>query len=256
MTDNTLSVDDASTPLRRTRRRSSEGRQKRGALYFLRDLLVIFVVALLVSFLVKTFLIRSFYIPSGSMQNTLQIDDRIIVNQLVPDVVPLTRGDVIVFRDPGGWHESTPEPERSPVVEAIDWTLELVGLMSADNDEHLIKRLIGLPGDHVVCCNTLGQMSVNGVPLDEPYVLLPDSSSPVSKDDFDVVVPKDSLWVMGDNRWNSKDSRYNSSTPGKGFVPIDDVVGRAFVISWPAAHWSWLDDYPSVFDAVPDPDDE
>ncbi|PSL39777.1 signal peptidase I [Labedella gwakjiensis] len=256
MTDNTLSVDDASTSSRRTRRRSGEGPRKRGALYFLRDLLVIFVVALLVSFLVKTFLIRSFYIPSGSMQNTLQIDDRIIVNQLVPEVVPLSRGDVIVFRDPGGWLDSAPEPERSPVVEAIDWTLGLVGLTSPDNDEHLIKRLIGLPGDHVVCCNTLGQMSVNGVPLDEPYVLLPDASSPVSKDAFDVVVPEDSLWVMGDNRWNSKDSRYNTSTPGGGFVPIDDVVGRAFVVSWPMSHWAWLDDYPSVFDAVPDPADE
>lgn len=253
MTDSTLSVDDASTRPRRTRR-SNGG--KRGTLSFLRDLLVIFVVALLVSFLVKTFLIRSFYIPSGSMQNTLQIDDRIIVNQLVPEVVPLSRGDVIVFRDPGGWLQSTPDPDRGPVLEAVDWTLGLVGLTSPDNDEHLIKRLVGLPGDHVVCCNSLGQMSVNGVPLDEPYVLLPDPSSPVSRDDFDVVVPADSLWVMGDNRWNSKDSRYNTTTPGGGFVPVEDVVGRAFVVSWPMAHWSWLDDYPSVFGSVPEPSDE
>jgi signal peptidase I len=250
MTDNTLSVDDVSTRPRRTQHR------KRGALYFLRDLLVIFVVALLVSFLVKTFLIRSFYIPSGSMQNTLQIDDRIIVNQLVPEVVPLSRGDVIVFRDPGGWLDGTPKAEQPAIVEAIDWTLGLVGLTSPDSDEHLIKRLIGLPGDHVVCCNSLGQLSVNGVPLDEPYVVKPDPSSPVSADDFDVVVPEESLWVMGDNRYNSKDSRYNTETPGGGFVPVDDVVGRAFVVSWPFAHWSWLDDYPAVFDAVPSPAEE
>jgi signal peptidase I len=250
MTDDTLSVDDTSTRPRRTRQR------QRGAWSFLRDLLVIFVVALLVSFLVKTFLVRSFYIPSGSMQNTLQIDDRIIVNQLVPEVVPLSRGDVVVFRDPGGWLMGTPEPDQPAVVAAIDWTLGLVGLTSPDSDEHLIKRLIGLPGDHVVCCNSLGQMSVNGVPLDEPYVLLPDPSSPVSKDDFDVVVPDDSLWVMGDNRWNSKDSRYNTETPGGGFVPIDDVVGRAFVVSWPMSNWAWLDDYPDVFGGVPEPSGE
>lgn len=250
MTDNTLAVDEASTRPRRTQSR------RRGTLSFLRDLLVIFVVALLVSFLVKTFLIRSFYIPSGSMQNTLQIDDRIIVNELVPEVVPLSRGDVVVFRDPGGWLMGAPEPQQSAIVEAIDWTLGLVGLTSPDSDEHLIKRLIGLPGDHVVCCNTLGQMSVNGVPLDEPYVVLPDPSSPVSKDDFDIVVPDDSLWVMGDNRYNSKDSRYNTSTPGGGFVPVDDVVGRAFVVSWPVSHWSWLDNYPNVFGRVPEPAEE
>ena len=125
-----------------------------------------------------------------------------------------------------------------------------MGLSAPDSNDHLVKRVIGLPGDHVTCCNALGQMSVNGVPLDEPYVALPPGESKVSRDDFDEVVPDDSLWVMGDNRYNSKDSRYNGETPLKGFVPIENVVGRAFVVSWPVDHWSWLGNYPEVFDGV------
>nr|WP_236778950.1 signal peptidase I [Agromyces seonyuensis] len=223
---------------------------------FLRDLAIIFVVAVLVSFLIKTFLIRSFFIPSGSMENTLVVDDRIIVNELVPDVVGLERGDVVVFQDPGGWLDSAPEIEQSPVTAAVEWFLSLVGLAAPDSDDHLIKRVIGLPGDTVECCNALGQLSVNGVPLDESaYVKLPVGESRVSQIDFSVTVPEGSMWVMGDNRWNSQDSRYHMDMPGGGSVPIDDVVGRAFVISWPVSRWGWLGNYPEVFDGVPDPAD-
>nr|WP_246150432.1 signal peptidase I [Agromyces intestinalis] len=225
-------------------------RRRRGALLFLRDVLVIFVVAVLVSFLIKTFLIRSFFIPSGSMEVTLEVDDRIIVNQLVPEVVPLERGDVVVFRDPGGWLPARVEPEQPPLVAAVDWFLALVGLSAPDSNDHLVKRLIGLPGDHVTCCNALGQMSVNGVPLDEPYITLPPGEEKASRDDFDVTVPADRLWMMGDNRYDSQDSRYNGDTPLKGFVPVDNVVGRAFVVSWPVSHWAWLGNYPEVFDGV------
>ncbi|TQO21408.1 signal peptidase I [Paramicrobacterium agarici] len=229
------------------------GRRRRGALAFLRDLVIIVLVALLVSFLVKTFLVRSFYIPSGSMENTLQIDDRIIVNELVPDVVDLQRGDVVVFTDPGGWLSSPPPAADVPwIVSAWDSLMTAVGLSVSDSNDHLIKRVIGLPGDHVTCCNALGQMSVNGVPLNEPYLLLPQSAQAVSAVSFDVTVPDDSLWVMGDNRYNSKDSRYNGNTPGKGYVPVDNVVGRAFVISWPIDRWQWLSDYPETFDGIPD----
>jgi signal peptidase I len=122
-----------------------------------------------------------------------------------------------------------------------------VGLGAQDSNDHLIKRVIGLPGDTVECCNDFGQMSVNGVPLDEPYVNYPPGETRASAIDFSVTVPADSLWVMGDNRYNSKDSRYNGSTPSKGFVPMSDVVGRAFVISWPSDRWTWLGDYPEVF---------
>ncbi|KQM15424.1 signal peptidase I [Plantibacter sp. VKM Ac-2880] len=249
MTDNSLAAD--ASPDHKQRPRG-----KRGALLFLRDLLIIFVVALLVSFLIKTFLVRSFYIPSGSMENTLQIQDRILVNELVPDVVALNRGDVVVFQDPGGWLPQTVEPPQPPATAAVEWVLSIFGLVAPDSDDHLIKRVIGLPGDHVTCCNPLGQMTVNGVPLNEPYVKLPAGTEKVSGDAFDIVVPEGSLWVMGDNRYNSKDSRYNADTPGGGFVPIDNVVGRAFVITWPSSNWAWLDNYPSVFQGIPAPEKE
>lgn len=238
------------TPTTRSLRVDTSARRRRGVLLFLRDLLVIFVVAVLVSFLIKTFLIRSFFIPSQSMEMTLVKDDRIIVNQLVPTLTPLERGDVIVFRDPGGWLPASVETEQPPVVAAFDWFLAFVGLSAPDSDDHLVKRLIGMPGDRVVCCNALGQMSVNGVPLDEPYVALPPGDTKVSRDDFDVTVPADRLWMMGDNRYNSKDSRYNEDTPLGGFVPVENVVGRAFVVSWPVSHWAWLGNYPEVFDGV------
>ncbi|MFC9558205.1 MAG: signal peptidase I [Agromyces sp.] len=243
-------MTEEDTGTRTDRAVSATPNRRRGVLLFLRDLLVIFVVAVLVSFLIKTFLIRSFFIPSQSMEETLVKDDRIIVNQLVPEVTPLERGDVVVFRDPGGWLPARVEVDQPPLVAAVDWFLAFVGLAAPDSNDHLVKRLIGLPGDHVVCCNALGQMSVNDVPLDEPYVALPPGDTKVSADDFDVIVPDDSLWVMGDNRYNSKDSRYNGETPLKGFVPIDNVVGRAFVVSWPVDHWAWLGNYPEVFDGV------
>ena len=238
---------DGDDPAQRRPRRS----RPRGVLVFVRDLLVILVVAVLISFLVKTFLIRSFYIPSESMRETLEVNDRIIVNELVPNLVPIGRGDVVVFKDPGGWLTPQPQVQQNPVAAAFDWALSIVGLSAPDSNDHLIKRVIGLPGDHVTCCNALGQVSVNGVPLNEPYITLPDGESRASKDDFDQVIPAGSLWVMGDNRYNSKDSRYNGDTPGRGFVPVDHVVGRAFVVSWPVAHWTWLGDYPSTFGSVP-----
>ena len=249
-------MTEEDTGTRTDRAVSATPNRRRGVLLFLRDLLVIFVVAVLVSFLIKTFLIRSFFIPSQSMEETLVKDDRIIVNQLVPDVTPLERGDVVVFRDPGGWLPARVEVDQPPLVAAVDWFLAFVGLAAPDSNDHLVKRLIGLPGDRVVCCNALGQMSVNDVPLDEPYVALPPGDTKVSADDFDVVVPDGSLWVMGDNRYNSKDSRYNGTTPLEGFVPIDNVVGRAFVVSWPVDHWAWLGNYPEVFDGVDEAGEE
>ena len=224
--------------------------RRRSTLLFLRDLVVIFLVAVLVSFLIKTFLIRSFFIPSQSMEMTLVQDDRIIVNHLVPEVVPIERGDVVVFKDPGGWLPARADESQPPLIAAVDWFLAFVGLSAPDSNDHLVKRVIGLPGDTVVCCNALGQMTVNGVPLDETYVALPPGETKVSRDDFETVVPDDSLWVMGDNRYNSKDSRYNTETPLKGFVPIENVVGRAVVVSWPISHWVWLDNYPEVFAGV------
>ncbi|SCY22848.1 signal peptidase I [Microbacterium sp. LKL04] len=228
--------------------------RRRGPWPFIRDVLVILLVAILVSFLVKTFLVRSFYIPSGSMENTLLKGDRILVDELTPRFGDYERGDVVVFKDPGGWLPTTYRPEEPPLTAAVDWLGSLVGLSASDSEDHLIKRVIGLPGDHVVCCNTLGQVTVNDVPIDEtPYVALSPSQSAPDEFDYDVTVPEGSVWVLGDNRDNSQDSRYQQEQPGHGFVPIDNIVGRAFLITWPFDRFGTIDFHHEVFRGVPAP---
>lgn len=228
--------------------------RRRGVITFLRDVVVIVLIAVTASFLIKTFVVRSFYIPSASMQDTLLIQDRILVDELTPRFTGYERGDVVVFADPGGWLPVSQTPPRQPIVAAIDGALAFVGLSAPDSEEHLIKRLIGLPGDHVVCCNPLGQITVNGVPIDEEsYITHASGNTVASQDPFDVVVPDDALWVLGDNRDRSKDSRYNQDQPGDGFVPVENVVGRAFVITWPFDRFGWIDAHHDVFVGVPDP---
>jgi len=218
---------------------------------FLRDAVFILIAALVVSFLIKTFLIRSFFIPTDSMESTLIRDDRIIVSQLYGGPLDLARGDVIVFVDPGGWLSlQTGVSEDDPLSRLLAGLSVFVGLSSPDDNEHLVKRLIGLPGDTVVCCDELGALSVNGIPLAEPYLFLPEGVTKVSSNDFEVVVPEGALWVMGDNRYNSADSRRNMDKPGGGFVPLENVVGRAIVISWPQDRWTWLSNYPETFVGV------
>ncbi|MET0734023.1 MAG: signal peptidase I [Microbacterium sp.] len=248
-TEKTAPTEPAASP------RSSKNAtpRRRGWLAFLRDVVVIVLIAVLVSFLVKTFVVRSFYIPSASMEDTLLINDRIFVDEITPRFGGYERGDIVVFRDPGGWLPPSTEPARPPLIEAVDWLLSLVGLSAPDSDDHLVKRIIGLPGDHVVCCNAIGQITVNGVPIDETgYIKLPGGEAAASGDAFDVTVPEGSLWVLGDNRYRSKDSRYNTDQPGKGFVPVDNVVGRAFVITWPLSRFGLLDFHHDVFAGVPD----
>lgn len=238
--DPATSTDDAVT----TKRRRS------GVKLFLRDIVLIVLAAIIISVGIKAFLIRSFYIPSGSMENTLQVNDRIIVNELVPRLVPIQHGDVVVFKDPGGWLPPSPVAKPGGLAGGVDWLLSIVGLSAPDSNDHLVKRVIGLPGDRVACCNAFGQMTVNGIPLAESYLKLPTGVTKVSANDFSVTVPKNGLWVMGDNRYDSADSRFHVTGPTKGFVPIGDVVGRAFLISWPSIHWGWLNDYPDVFGGV------
>lgn len=216
---------------------------------FLIDLVVIVASALVLSLLIKTFLIRSFYIPSGSMISTLEINDRIIVNELVPNLIPVSRGDVVVFKDPGGWlYQQEKPPTTNGLVAFGEWILSAVGLTAPDSDQHLVKRVIGVGGDHIVCCDAGGNITVNGVAINESYL---DEGTDPSTKEFDVTVPADSFWVMGDNRSNSEDSRFHGDLPGKGFVPKSAIVGRAFVLSWPVNRWKWLDNYPDVFKDVP-----
>jgi signal peptidase I len=223
--------------------------QKNPIVSFLFDTLSVLVTAMVLALLIKSFFLRSFFIPSGSMLETLQIDDRIFVNELVPNVVSVERGDVVVFKDPGGWLNMTPVVNKKPAFEqGVDFFLSAFGLIAPDSSQHLVKRVIGKPGDHVVCCSPSGRITINGAEITEPYV---SPGSHPSDKTFDVTVPKDSYWVMGDNRGNSEDSRYHLDLPSKGFVNKKFIVGRAFVVSWPQKHWKWLDNYPNVFKVVP-----
>ncbi len=211
--------------------------------HFFRDLLLILLIGCTASFILKTFLVRTFYIPSQSMENTLRVNDRIMVNQLVPGLADLRHGDIVVFEDPGGWLNVRSEPDMNPA----RWLLQAIGFVAMDSDNHLVKRVIGLPGDHVECCNALGQLMVNGVAVEEPYLSLPTADSPASGVEFDVVVPEDSLWVMGDSRYRSADSRFNMRPPSNGFVPYDRVIGRAFLVNWPLDHFTFLPSYEHLF---------
>jgi len=238
-------------PFKAFRLRLRKLKSKNSFLGFIIDTLVILFSALLISFLIKSFFLRSFYIPSGSMFDTLQINDRIVVNELVPNIVPLKRGDVVVFKDPGGWLSFKPAKKpTTPLGQVSEWLLSVTELSAPDNDQHLVKRVIGIGGDHVVCCDANKHITINGKAIVEPYVA---KGSDASRTDFDVTVPKGSFWVMGDNRGNSEDSRYHPDTPGRGFVDSKYVVGRAFIISWPFSHIKWLDDFADVFKNVPAP---
>jgi len=231
-------------------------KRRRGFLIFLRDVLVIVLIAALVSFVVKTFVVRSFYIPSASMEKTLMVNDRILVDELTPRWTGYERGDVVVFKDPGGWLDAQPQtPAGPPLLEAFDWILTVVGISASDSQDHLVKRIIGLPGDHVVCCNALGQVTINGAPVDElTYLNLPEGDTAASNDPFDVVVPEDSLWLLGDNRDRSRDSREHQDLPSGGFVPIDNVVGKAFLTTWPFDRFGTIDGHHDSFAGVPDPE--
>jgi signal peptidase I len=236
--------DKVETPEEAARRR------RRSVLLFFRDILFILLAALVISFLIKTFLIRSFYIPSQSMENTLVPNDRVIVSLLTPGLTSLQRGDVVVFSDPGGWLVS--EPVAPVASSPLNDILAFIGLAAPSDNDHLIKRVIGLPGDHLKCCNALGQLTINGVPLDEPYINLPTGVTKSDPYTFDVVVPKGDVWVMGDNRDESADSAYHSSRKDTSpFVPITDVTGQAIMISWPFTRWTFLGNYPVVFQDVP-----
>ncbi|WP_040165240.1 signal peptidase I [Microbacterium gorillae] len=250
-----MSAVEESLPLsRRDARQARTGRtrRKRGWLAFFRDIVVIVIIALIVSFVVKSFVVRSFYIPSGSMENTLKENDRILVDELSPRFTGYHRGDIVVFRDPGGWLPPEAAVDRGPIAAAGEWVLSLVGLAAPDSSEHLVKRVIGLPGDHVVCCDAAGRIEVNGTPLDESaYVKLSPGRSTPKEIEFDVTVPEGSLWVMGDNRDHSRDSRLNMDQPSKGFVPLDGVVGRVFLRTWPLDRFGGLGSDGNAFLGVP-----
>ncbi|WP_345044805.1 signal peptidase I [Streptomyces sannanensis] len=209
---------------------------------FWKELPLLIVIALVLALLIKTFLVQAFSIPSDSMQNTLQRGDRVLVDKLTPwfGSEP-ERGEVVVFHDPGGWLEGQPTPEPNPVQKFLSF----IGLMPSSEEKDLIKRVIAVGGDTVECKKG-GQVHVNGKALVEPYIF--PGNTPCDDAPFGPIqVPEGRIWVMGDHRQNSLDSRYHQELPGHGTVPVDKVVGRAVVVAWPISRWSTLP-VPGTFD--------
>jgi signal peptidase I len=248
-----LSTDEKSAPPAAGER--SGGSSGDRALSFLKELLIVVVGAVIVSSLLRAFVGQMFIIPSESMENTLLRGDRVVVQK----ISGFDRGDVVVFRDPGGWL-SDPVEDRRP----FDRVLEFVGLPTRSTPGHLIKRVIGLPGDTVVCCDEKDRITVNGHPIDESSYLYVDSDEvQINPSDvrFEVVVPAGRIFVMGDHRDVSADSRCHlsdlSTTGSKGevaFVPLDNVVGPAFAVAAPFDRAGRLH-RPGIFAEVPGPDE-
>ncbi|MDI1464089.1 signal peptidase I [Catellatospora sp. KI3] len=202
----------------------TEKRKKSGS--FWRELPVLLVVALVVAFGVRQFVVQTFYIPSESMEHTLDRYDRVLVNKLVYEFRAPEEGEIIVFESPESWRNSMEEKD-------------------------FIKRVIGAAGDHVVCCDPQGRIEVNGHALDEPYVYPGNKMAPSA---FDITVPAGRLWVMGDHREASSDSLANYNSHGhdlqQATIPVDAVIGRAFVLFWPFDRSTWLT-RPETFDGIP-----
>ena len=207
-----------------------------------RDLAIIVVAALVLTILLKAFVVQVFSIPSASMENTLLPGDRILVSKVVYDFRSIQRGDIVVFSGAGSWDPPAPAPGNW-FARVWDDATSLVGIAGPDTD--YVKRVIGVPGDHVACCNSKGQLTVNGVPLSESSYIYPGAEP--SELRFNITVPQGRLWVMGDNRADSDDSRYRMSDPGQGTIPESAVVGRAFLIVWPLSRVSDLP-IPNTFE--------
>lgn len=212
------------------------------------DIPVTLAIAVGVVLLITTFVVKPFSIPSGSMENTLLVGDRVLVNRMVYHFRDVQRGDVIVFDGTDSFVPAGDKPQRNPISGAFTWIGQSLGLVQPDSTD-FIKRVIGVAGDHVVCCDVEGRITINGVALDESY-LYPDDVP--SYDDFDVIVPEGKLWVMGDHRSNSADSRSHMGDPGGGFVPTGKVIGRAMVVLWPPSELKVLG-IPPEFDSIPAP---
>ncbi|MEU7821036.1 signal peptidase I [Catellatospora sp. NPDC049133] len=195
---------------------------------FWKELPVLLVVALVVALLVRQFVVQTFFIPTGSMEQTLLVDNRVLVNKLAYEFGEPSRGEIVVFEAPLTWRSSVEQ-------------------------EDFIKRIIGVPGDHVVCCDAQGRITVNGQPLDEPYVYPGNKMAPQK---FDITVPAGRVWVMGDHREASADSlaNYNGHNQDimQATIPLEALVGRAFVLFWPFGRATWLT-VPETFAAVPGP---
>ena len=200
-------------------------------------------IALLLAVVIKTYAIQAFWIPSGSMENTLEINDRVLVNKIIYHIRDIHRGDIVVFNGDGSWDPGAVPVSGNVFQQFADGFASMFGF--GHPGDILIKRVIGLPGDRVACCDAQGRVTVNGVPLTEQSYLYPGSAPSLIR--FNIKVPPGRLWVMGDNRFYSADSREHMGDPGGGTVPESAVVGRAFVIIWPPSRWRFLP-IPATFE--------
>ena len=194
----------------------------------LRELPILVILALLVSLLIKSFLVQFFYIPSGSMENTLQIRDRVAVNRIPFIGDNVSRGDVIVFRDPAGWLPEADSDSGNRVTNAIREGLVIVGVVPNPAKQYLVKRVIGVAGDKVVAKDEV--LTINGKPTKEPYIF---SGNTPSDTDFNITVPEGKVWVMGDHRGASADSRFHQDDVNNGMVPVEKITGRVVATIWP-----------------------
>ena len=225
---------------RHARRQRRGSRSTSPVWRIVRELVIVVVLALVMSAALRAFVVQAFYVPSPSMVSTLQPGDRLLA--VKPRLGPVSRGEVVVFKDPGGWLD---EPQsiggwRGTLTEVLTF----IGLLPSDSGNDLVKRVIGIAGDRVACCDDQGRIVVNGIPLTESYV---DGSTDQVR--FDVVVPPESVFVLGDNRADSRDSRFFLDQ-GAGSVPTDHIVGRASALIWPVDRWQVIE-IPEVFAQVP-----
>lgn len=210
------------------------------------DIPITIAIAVAIVLLITTFLAKPFSIPSGSMEDTLGIGNRVLVNRVVYHLRDVQRGDIVVFDGSDSFVPASKVPQRDPVTGTLTWVGQSIGVVPPDSTD-FIKRVIGVAGDRVVCCDVQGRVTVNGTPLAEQSYLYPGDSP--STQTFDVVVPRGMLWVMGDHRSNSADSRAHMGDPGGGFVPTSKVVGRAMSVLWPLSSLQSLQ-IPATFASV------
>lgn len=204
--------------------------------------ILLVATAVVMAVIVKAFFLQAFYIPSESMEPTMLVDDKILVQKVSYWTGDPGRGDIVVFDDPGGWLNDTQTGEPSNVVQR---GLEMIGLFPTGG--HLIKRVVGVGGDSVQCCDDQGRLQVNGESVDERYLADPSVNGDTT---FEVEVPDGYLWVQGDNRGNSADSRMHQGDPGGGFIPTESVVGKAWLRVWPFKRIGFLRS-PDTFESVP-----